>query len=85
MYKEKYIKYKTKYLELKNQLGGGFLEEEEAKAAAWAVAKAPILKNGENKDTPAKKDKAINFYKNITIEDLTYLLKLLKKKRNNSK
>jgi hypothetical protein len=23
MYKEKYLKYKTKYLELKNQLGGG--------------------------------------------------------------
>ena len=44
------------------------------------MAKAPILKNGKNKDTPAKKDKAINFYKNITIEDLTYLLKLLKKK-----
>ena len=29
MYKEKYLKYKTKYLELKNQLGGFHIEEEE--------------------------------------------------------
>ena len=27
MYKEKYIKYKTKYLELKNQIGGNLLWE----------------------------------------------------------
>jgi hypothetical protein len=30
MYKEKYLKYKTKYLDLKNQLGGGPTEEEAA-------------------------------------------------------
>ena len=28
MYKEKYLKYKTKYLELKNQLGGSHLDIE---------------------------------------------------------
>ena len=27
MYKEKYLKYKTKYLELQSQLGGSTLEE----------------------------------------------------------
>jgi hypothetical protein len=28
MYKEKYLKYKTKYITLKNQLGGGFIDED---------------------------------------------------------
>ena len=43
MYKEKYIKYKTKYLDLKNQIGGMIYKSESTQLKSYLNTTRPPI------------------------------------------
>ena len=67
MYKEKYLKYKTKYITLKNQLGGGFIEEDNVDDFRFTY-------NDENGTFSIVDDKQNEVYVDFITENITVKL-----------